>query len=245
MRRFGWPRPALLIGFVLATQAETYLYQAVQFYGWEFLTRTGVMIIIGITAGSIWLGLRARVSEASPAEILAVEDRDSATGPAANIRARAPQIIFAALALTFFGVGIHDALKQSFLGQIFPLAMAIVGAGFTALVLLLLVIGKHHHPISADAEHEAHSRGVPLSSTLVAIAWVASLVALTAIFGFVIALVTFFVAFLKLRAQASWLMTLILTASCTGFVLTLASALNMRFPGGVLQELFRLPWPFS
>jgi len=68
---------------------------------------------------------------------------------------------------------------------------------------------------------------------------------LTAVFGFVTALVVFFIAFLKLRAKASWLLTLILTASCTGFVLTLASALNMRFPGGVLQEMYRLPWPFS
>lgn len=245
MRRFGWPRPALLIGFVLATQAETYLYQAVQFYGWEFLTRTGVMIIIGITAGSIWLGLRARVSEASMAEILAVEARDTDTGPSANVRARAPQIAFALVALAFFGVGIHDALKQSFLGQVFPLIMACAGAGFTLLVLALLVWGKPNHAVSSDTEHEAQAEDTPLRSTLGAIAWIASLVALTAVFGFVIALVTFFVAFLRLRAQASWLMTLILTAGCTGFVLTLASALNMRFPGGVLQDLYRLPWPFS
>ena len=246
MRRFGWPRPALLIGFVLATQAETYLYQAVQFYGWEFLTRTGVMIIMGITAGSIWLGLRARVSEASPAEVLAVEARDSGgTGPAANARARAPQIAFALVALAFFGVGIHDALKQSFLGQVFPLIMASAGALFTALVLALLVFGKPNHPVSSDTEHEARSEDTPLRSTLGAIAWVAVLVVLTAVAGFVIALATFFVAFLRIRAQASWLMTVTLTAGCTGFVLTLASALNMRFPGGLLQDLYRLPWPFS
>lgn len=245
MRRFGWPRPALLIGFVLATQAETYLYQAVQFYGWEFLTRTGVMIIMGITAGSIWLGLRARVSEASPAEILAVEARDAGTGPAANIRARAPQIIFALVALGFFAVGIHDALQQSFLGQVFPLIMACAGAGFTALVLAFLVLGKPNHAVSSDTEHEAQSEGVPLRSTFGALLWIALLVALTALAGFVVALVAFFIAFLRLRAQASWLMTAILTAGCTGFVLTLASALNMRFPGGLLQDLYRLPWPFS
>jgi len=245
MRRFGWPRPALLIGFVLATQAETYLYQAVQFYGWEFLTRTGVMIIMGITAGSIWLGLRSRVTEASPAEVLAVEARDTATGPAANIRSRAPQIAFALAALAFFGVALHDSLQQSFLGQVFPLIMASAGALFTSLVLALLVFGKPNHAVSADTEHEAQLNNETLRSTLGALGWIASLVALTAIAGFVIALVTFFVAFLRLRAKASWLMTAILTAGCTGFVLTLASALNMRFPGGLLQDLYRLPWPFS
>jgi len=246
MRRFGWPRPALLIGFVLATQAETYLYQAVQFYGWEFLTRTGVMIIIGITAGSIWLGLRARVSEASPAEILAVEDREGAPrGPVANLRLRAPQIAFAVVALAVFAVAIHDALKQSFLGQIFPLIMASAGAGFTLLLLGFLILGKPNHPAAADTEHEVGLDRTQLRSNLGALAWVASLVALTALSGFVIALVTFFVLFLRVRAGASWLMTILLTAGCTGFVLTLASALNMRFPGGLLQELYRLPWPFS
>ena len=245
MRRFGWPRPALLIGFVLATQAETYLYQAIQFYGWDFLTRTGVMIIIGITAGSIWLGMRAHLTAASPMEILAMEDRDKNRGPRANIRARAPQILFASVALCVFVVAIHDALQQSFLGQIFPLIMAGAGAAFTLLVLYFLVYGKRHHPVSGDTEHTVQLEETSLRSTFGAILWVAALVALTALAGFVIGLVCFFVAFLRLRAQASWLKTLILTAGCTGFVLTLASSLNMRFPGGLLQHLYRLPWPFS
>lgn len=253
MRRFGWPRPALLIGFVLATQAETYLYQAVQFYGWEFLSRTGVMIIMGITAGSIWLGLRARVSESSPAELLAVEARDGESGPAVNIRRRAPQIVFALIALGFFALGIHDALKQSAYAQLFPLIMASAGAGFTLLTLVLLVFSGADNPVSSDSERVAQydldsdheSEPVQPGSTFAALAWIAALVVLTALAGFVIAMVFFFVAFLRLRAKVSWLMVAILTTGCTGFVLTLASALNMRFPGGWLQDLYRLPWPFS
>ena len=66
MRRFGWPRPALLIGYVLAPQAETYLYQAVQFYGWGFLGRPGVLIIAAITLISIWFGVRNRVDDSAP-----------------------------------------------------------------------------------------------------------------------------------------------------------------------------------
>ena len=48
MRRFGWPRPPFVVGFVLALPMETYLYQAVQFYGWDFLTRPGVLIIAAL-----------------------------------------------------------------------------------------------------------------------------------------------------------------------------------------------------
>jgi putative tricarboxylic transport membrane protein len=53
------------------------------------------------------------------------------------------------------------------------------------------------------------------------------------------------VAFLQLRARISWLFTAVLTAGCAGFILTLAYSLNLRFPGGWLQEAYRLPWPFS
>jgi putative tricarboxylic transport membrane protein len=70
-------------------------------------------------------------------------------------------------------------------------------------------------------------------------------VALTALVGFVIALITFFVTFLRFGPKASWLMTAILTVCASAFILTLARALNLRFPGGWLQEVYRLPWPFS
>ncbi len=37
---------------------------------------------------------------------------------------------------------------------------------------------------------------------------------------------------------------LLLTAAACGFILALASFLNLVFPGGLLQEWYRLPWPF-
>ncbi len=245
MRRFGWPRPALLIGFVLATQAETYLYQAVQFYGWEFLTRTGVMIIIGLTLGSIWLGVRSKASGSTREELLA-EEPAHAPGLAENIRARAPQLAFAGLMLVGFVLAVQDALKQSFLGQVFPLVMASAGGLFTLGVIAFLAFGRVNTPAAVDAESGIGTdEDPPERSMLASLFWLAALVALTAIFGFFIALIVFFIAFLQFRARASLLMTALLTTGAAGFVLTLAYSLNMRFPGGLLQDLYRLPWPFS
>jgi TctA family transporter len=45
MKRMRWPRPPLLIGFVLAGAAERYLIVASQRYGSGWLTRPGVLII--------------------------------------------------------------------------------------------------------------------------------------------------------------------------------------------------------
>jgi hypothetical protein len=37
---------------------------------------------------------------------------------------------------------------------------------------------------------------------------------------------------------------MVLTAGAAAFVLVLANALNLVFPGGVLQDMYDLPWPF-
>ena len=59
MKRFGWPRPAALIGYVLSRNAESYLFISIQRYGPEWLLRPGVLIIgliilLSITAGILF-----------------------------------------------------------------------------------------------------------------------------------------------------------------------------------------------
>lgn len=63
MKRMGWPRPPLLIGFVLANAAERYLVVASVRYGSDWLTRPRVLIIAAILvlvlAGSVYREQRA------------------------------------------------------------------------------------------------------------------------------------------------------------------------------------------
>jgi putative tricarboxylic transport membrane protein len=64
MKRFGWPRPAALIGFVLSQNAETYLFISVQRYGAAWIFRPGVWILgaiifLSVSAGTLWqMGMR-------------------------------------------------------------------------------------------------------------------------------------------------------------------------------------------
>jgi TctA family transporter len=53
LRRFGWWRPAFLIGFVLASGAERYLCQAAQFDGWSFITPPVGLVILAVTLPSL------------------------------------------------------------------------------------------------------------------------------------------------------------------------------------------------
>jgi putative tricarboxylic transport membrane protein len=240
LKRFGWPRPAFLIGFVLAGQAETYLYQAVQFYGWGFFTRNGVMIIIAITVVSVWLGSRSRVGEdgavrAAPAGAAPVDDRPVAP--------RGPQAVFASLVLALSVYALISAWQKSFLGGIFPLIAAGVVLIFSALLLGAILFGRPGNAAQYDQEYQEPYSELGTGTLWRNIAWFAGLLVASALVGFIIAITAFFIAFLRLRADVSWLRTIILTSAGVGLMILLGYFLVLDFPRGLLQDFVRLPWP--
>ncbi|MDT8343996.1 MAG: tripartite tricarboxylate transporter permease [Thermohalobaculum sp.] len=234
MKRFGWPRPALLIGYVLSPQAETYFYQALQFNGWDFLLRPGVIIIGLMTLASVWFGLRNRV-----------DDTGTTQGAAASRASRGVQILFAVAMLGFFAVALWDTAQHSFLGAVFPIGVGVVGAVFAAILLVHLWRGHADHPAFYDYEIVGDHAGDDDTGWFwTGPAWIAGLVAATALVGFYVSMIVFFVAFLRLRARAGWGTTLAMTAGAAGFVLGLAWMLSLNFPYGLLQQAYDLPWPF-
>ena len=238
MKRFGWPRPALLIGFVLAPQAETYLYQALQFYGWGFLGRPGVLVIAALTVASVVLGLRSRVDDTGPPAPTGEGSDPAAHGAAAADRL--PQILFALLGVSLIAVALIDSTRHSFLGAVFPLSVAVVGLLFALALLLLLWRAPAGHGAHFDAERAGESTG----GLLAGVGWIAALVLGSTLVGFYLAMLIFFPTFLRLRAGAGWARTAILTAGAAVFILVLADTLALNFPSGVLQSYADLPWPF-
>lgn len=53
MKRFGWPRPPLIVGLVLQRLAETYFFLTTKLYGISWLTRPIVIILFALTVGTI------------------------------------------------------------------------------------------------------------------------------------------------------------------------------------------------
>ncbi|TQF77516.1 tripartite tricarboxylate transporter permease [Elioraea sp. Yellowstone] len=233
LRRFGWSRPAFLIGFVLANGAERYLYQAVQFAGWSFITRPVVLVILAITLLSVWAGLRAR-----PGGAATVHTEGSAE--AARARHLGPQIAFALVTLAVFAFTLQQGLKNSFLALIMPVAVAVVG-GLATLLLLWALLRGPEAAGTANFDGEANAAD---SGPWPFLGWFAAFIGLVALIGFFAALLLFFVLFLRLVARSSWVQIAVLTAGAAAFVLVLADALNLVFPGGLLQDIYDLPWPF-
>jgi putative tricarboxylic transport membrane protein len=229
MRRFGWPRPPLLIGFVLAKGAETYLYQAIQFHEWSWLWRPGVLIIAAFTVASVVIGTRyGRMTI----------DEGGESGKVRNLR---PQLIFGAIVAIAFAYGIYDSLKQSYLAQIFPLGLSTASLASALIVLAKMKWGPSTSSLVFDTEADVPADRRSMEYYL---AWMAGLMAISALTGFVIGLGIFFAVFLHVEARAPVGRNAILTVSAVLFLVAMSYVFVMDFPGGLLQEMVDLPWPF-
>ncbi|MDX5410881.1 MAG: tripartite tricarboxylate transporter permease [Thauera sp.] len=245
LRRFGWPRPAFLIGFVLSPQAENYLYQALQFYGWEFLQRPGVLIIGAIAIASTLMALRSRVSEEGAVQKTARgEEEDKPVLGGATRAERRPQLVFAGLLLATFIYGVIDSVPLSFLGSVFPTAVSVLMVSFTGFIVMMLAVAKPGHSTHFDQEVAAVAEGKHDGTSIwPSVGWFVFLFGMTALVGFIIAVAIFITIFLLARTTLGAAKSLLYMALCIAFMTALGHYLTLDFPAGLLQHYVELPWP--
>jgi len=61
MRRFGYPRPAMILGLVLGDLMEKYLYRSVASYGFSWLARPAVIVLLILATISFVFTVRGRL----------------------------------------------------------------------------------------------------------------------------------------------------------------------------------------
>lgn len=245
MKRFDWPRPAFLIGFVLASGMETYLYQAVQFDGWQFLTKPGVLIIGTLTLISIFFAARhtSDNSKSKATENDRVQDTESRPKRATNLR---PQTLFATAIFLTFAYGLYDALQQSFLGSVFTASVCAVMLVISGAVLFKLASGRIDDPVNHDNEVvEEYVSNQGIASLFHYLYWIIGLVISCYLFGFLISVTGFFVTFLLVKARTSLVRTAMLTSSIVVFMASLSHIMVLDLPNGLLQSTIALPWPLG
>jgi hypothetical protein len=248
LRRFGWPRPAFLIGFVLSGQVENYLYQALQFYGWGFLQRPGVLIIGALAVASLLMAVRSRVSEDGALATGAQSGVQAPTEPAGGrtLSERMPQLVFAVIVLILFGYGAASSYPLSFLGAVFPLSTSLLMLFFTGFIVWKLASGAPGHSTHCDQEIAARvGNSHDGSSVWPSVGWFAFLFGMNALIGFILSLAIFITAFLVTRTKIGWIKSLVYAGACIGFMVTLGHFLTLDFPAGVLQRFVELPWPLK
>ena len=236
MKRFDWPRPAFLIGFVLASGMETYLYQAIQFDGVGFLTKPGVLIIGALTVLSVVIAVRSKKAPSG---------EESSIAQPQNRKERMPQLIFAAGMVLVFAYGLYDASLQSMLGGVFTAGLCGLMLLLTVTVLWQLWSGRAAG-VNYDYEVEAGYRDDPHAISLMHyVYWLVGLIVGCYLVGYVLAITAFFIIFLKVKAQLSWVRALLLTAAAMGGLLGLSYIMVLDLPYGLLQEAVSLPWPLG
>ena len=237
LKRFGWSRPAFLIGFVLAPQAEGYLNLAVQFYGWGMLARPGVLSLLAITMVCVWLGSRGRTIEAE----LVNDASDDPSSDSAVLR-RGPQIWFLSGSVAVLLYAVWSSLQQSPLGGMFPISVAIVTLGPCLYLLGALTLGSTENRANFDLEYGAHSGGeLSRSGLWPNVGWFAGLIAATALLGFLLGTLCFVVVFLRFKAQIGWARTMFLSAAALAVPVVLTNVLLVELPEGLLPYYVELP----
>ncbi|WP_341862048.1 tripartite tricarboxylate transporter permease [Gymnodinialimonas sp. 57CJ19] len=226
MKRFGWPRPALLIGFVLAAGLETSVYQAIQIYGFRFFERPLVLVITALTVLSVGLAIFSRRSQKPP--------EAAEAGPLA---ARWPQLAFTLGVGVFLAVVIADALTHQPLGRVFPLSIGIISAVLVGALLVTQVFTKRPTPALVD-----HGSGEPGGTRDVhIIGWILGLLAGIALVGFPIAAALFVLIFATVRVDWHPIRNLSMAGGVLLGLFILAQALTLIYPGGLLQEYVTMP----
>ena len=238
MRRFEWPRPAFLIGFVLASQAESYTFQATQVAGSRFrqgmeegmayLFSPTVIVLIVITVVSVWLGMR---------QAKGLHDQEAAPETGSK---RAP-LAFALVITAFFAVMfVNSLLIGPLQDKIFPSVISGLALVGCAVLLLQMRLRPETDPLFVDGETRGEDAEAP-KGLWPTMGWFVALLALTALFGFVIALAVYFLAFLLIRARAGMGQTALLTALGVGGILFIAFMLNRDFRPDCCRRWSRCP----
>lgn len=239
LRRFDWSRPAFLIGFVLSSQAEDFSANALQIatfrfkrgfeQGMEYIASPIVIVILLITVVSVIVGIR--------------QSKQILSEGAVKSGAKRAPLVFLLVMLAYMSVAWVNAAQIDLMSdKIFPLTISTVGITALLILLVQMMRAPEGHAIFADRESGGEDAEAPhaLWPTL---AWLAALLVLSALLGFILALAVFMLAFFQMRARISWSQTLILTVAGIAFMCFLASTLNRDFPPGLLQEYTELPWP--
>jgi hypothetical protein len=233
MKRFGWSRPALLIGFVLSMQLDASVYQSIQVYGMTFLERGGVQVMLALIAVSVFVAARMKPHR----------EPLSGEGPFAPVN-KTPQAIFLGLLAAACVYAIYDAWHLQFLGKVFPISVALVTLGLLAAAAVFFSFNRPNY-VFFDSEREWGDEDKPAHSDLHFQAWILALLAAIGVFGYMLGIFVYITAFLRVKAGSRWHWAMVGALGAVTVLSIFGHFLALDYPKGLLQALTELPWPFN
>ena len=236
MKRLAWPRPPLVVGLVIGAIFERYLYISTSLYGINWLTRPVVMVILALVAWALYRPL-SEIVRSVIAELRQIGSHPFRISASAAFTMAIILFIIAAIALS---TDWPAAAK--------PVPLTACGMALTAAALNLIneLFGKEQaargnvdggvatggHGSIADKNFGMSGVRVRAQAA-VYFGWLAGLLALVALIGFIPAIAIFIVAYMHL-----------------GFKEPLANAvayavITVLLCWGLFHKLLAVAWPQS
>jgi len=239
LQRLKWPRPPLILGLVLGPLAENRLFLSTDNYGFGWLLRPGVLIILALTlAGAFYPILKERRRKGK---------RDK--GQPSVLKAASPNgtkllrfswdMVFSLFIVVMFICALWQSMRFNVRAGLFPWAIGFPVLALAIVQFVMDFLGKGGR-CSGDSPIEAE---VELPSDVVnrrtagIFVWIIGYFAAIWLLGFSIAapLCTFIQ--LKIGAREKWFITLILTVAAWAFIYGVFDRLlHVPFPPGILFE---------
>lgn len=225
MKRFGFSRPAFLIGFVLQSNLEKSLYQVAQLYDlMTFFSRPIVLVLSAIIAFILVTSIRQQMLKNA-------EEKDlSLLETTRTLQTALPVLLAVYFALSLFMVG-----DLQLLGRLFPQIVASIGLFASLIVLVQLWRGR----ISVLEDNTLTGPKYEISFIRTA-AWLVGAFLLIACFGFFAGATIFMTAFLAVEAQAKPWAIALGVAGIIGVYLFLTFQAGTFLPDGWVLALN--PW---
>tara|TARA_A100001037_G_C15141791_1_gene634149 strand:- start:697 stop:2700 length:2004 start_codon:yes stop_codon:yes gene_type:complete len=229
MKRFGWPRPALLIGFVLSKQVEQGVYETYTVYGLSFFDRPIVIVLLILIILSVIACIRFKPRPANLSE----------EGPHTHKNKR-PQLIFFAVIVAYVVMMFINSTYKEDLTRFFPQFVTGLSVLLLAPLGIQMILGKTPGTHFYDSELEDFGDHAEKRTNEYHLCWLLGMLGLCALFGFEIGVAIYIYIFVRLKADRTHLGSFICAASFTVFLGLLAYFLTLEYPKGLLQDFVNI-----
>ncbi|MEK9677687.1 MAG: tripartite tricarboxylate transporter permease [Rhodospirillaceae bacterium] len=232
MKRLGWPRPPLILGFVLGVLVERYMFRSVSSYGWDWLSRPVVIAVLILTfigiARPLYKKWRERQANPTPLTF-------KFTGVTLW-----PDTLFALVLAVIFGSCLVIARDWEFLARLVPQVIATGGLVFSLMVLVGRMFEFTAAPpdkpkvyMDIQADYGDLTMGEVFRRFGRYFLWVVLPLPVAIGIGLLPSLFLFLIGFMKIEAKERWPMILAVAVAVIAFCYVL------------FHLVLHIPWPQS
>ncbi|MDP2643448.1 MAG: tripartite tricarboxylate transporter permease [Desulfobacterales bacterium] len=242
MKRFGYPRPALILGLILGGLMEKYLYRSVASYGISWLLRPGVMVLLVLAVVTLLLSLPRKEKKESPDDS-PVQGTAQEKKIALRIR---PDTVFTLFSLCLFLTAIAVGLQWPLIAKLLPIYLAAIPGVLMALTQIFSEMkGRPGAAEAARSKKEDQDAilengldfATEVKRTLVFCGWFFGGAVAVWLLGIVIALPLLLFSYSLIEGREKWWVSMVTAAGGVVFVWGVFEfVMDVQWPGGALFQ---------